>query len=142
MIEQRLSELNFATLTDREFFPSPAAWEDQVLYFLMLDRFSDGKEKGYRDNAGNIVAGGITPMFKNEDRGNATRTAEERSRWFEAGGKFAGGTLKGLANKMGYLKRLKEKSHSRRRHVQHFVQIAEAEIKHVIIHEQRQAIAH
>jgi len=106
MIEQRLSELDFATLTNREFFPSPAAWEDQVLYFLMLDRFSDGKEQGYRDNEGNLVAGGATPMFKNEDRGNATRTAEERKHWFEVGGKFAGGTLKGLASKMGYLKRL------------------------------------
>lgn len=106
MIEKSLSELNFATLTNHEFFPSPAAWEDQVLYFLMLDRFSDGKEQGYRDNEGNIVAGGTTPMFKNGDRGNATRTAQERKRWFEAGGKFVGGTLKGLASKMGYLKRL------------------------------------
>ena len=106
MIEQRLSELNFATLTNRKFLPSPAAWEDQVLYFMMLDRFSDGKEQGYRDNEGNVVASGVTPRFKNEDRGNATRTAEERKHWFEVGGKFAGGTLKGLASKMGYLKRL------------------------------------
>ncbi|MGH7495163.1 MAG: alpha-amylase family glycosyl hydrolase [bacterium] len=106
MIEQRLSTLDFAILTDREFFPSPAAWEDQVLYFLMLDRFSDGKEQGYRDNEGNIVASGMTPLFKNEDRGNATRTAEARSRWFEAGGRFVGGTLKGLKSKLGYLQRL------------------------------------
>lgn len=75
MIEKRWSELNFVTLTNRDFFPSPTAWEDQVLYFLMLDRFSDGKEQGYCDNEGNIVASGITPMFKNEDRGNATKTA-------------------------------------------------------------------
>ena len=106
MAEKSLAELNFATLTHRKFFPSPVAWEDQVLYFLMLDRFSDGKEQGYRDNDGNIVASGMTPMFKNEDRGNATQTLEDRARWFEAGGKFVGGTLKGLASKMGYLKRL------------------------------------
>jgi glycosidase len=106
LIEQHLSELNFAALTDREFFPSPAAWEDQVLYFLMLDRFSDGKEQGYRDNEGNIVASGTTPMFNKDDRGNATRTAGEKNRWFDAGGKFVGGTLKGLESKMGYLKRL------------------------------------
>ncbi len=72
----------------------------------MLDRFSDGKEQGCRDNEGNIVASGVTPMFKDENRGNATKTAEERSRWFEARGKFASGTLKRLASKMGYLKHL------------------------------------
>ncbi|MDZ7363648.1 MAG: hypothetical protein ONB46_23465 [candidate division KSB1 bacterium] len=92
-MKKQLSELNFATLTNHDFFPSPAAREDQVLYFLMLDRFSDGKEQGHRDNEGNIVASGITPMFKNEDRGNATRTAENKRRWFEAGGKFIGGTV-------------------------------------------------
>ena len=52
-IEKSLLELDFASLTRRTFTPSPAAWEDQVLYFLLLDRFSDGKEKGgYRDNDG------------------------------------------------------------------------------------------
>jgi hypothetical protein len=51
-IEKSLLELDFALLTRRTFTPSPAAWEDQVLYFLLLDRFSDGKERdGYRDNA-------------------------------------------------------------------------------------------
>ena len=45
-IEKSLLELDFASLTRRTFTPSPAAWEDQVLYFLLLDRFSDGREKG------------------------------------------------------------------------------------------------
>ena len=44
-IEKSLLELDFASLTRRKFTPSPAAWEDQVLYFLMLDRFSDGKDR-------------------------------------------------------------------------------------------------
>ena len=49
-IEKSLLELDFTSLTRRTFTPSPAAWEDQVLYFLLLDRFSDGKEKdGFRD---------------------------------------------------------------------------------------------
>jgi hypothetical protein len=39
-IEKSLQELDFASLTRRTFTPSPAAWEDQVLYFLLLDRFS------------------------------------------------------------------------------------------------------
>ena len=54
-METTLEDIDFAGLTSREFFPSPAAWEDEVLYFLMLDRFSDGQEDGYRDNDGNLV---------------------------------------------------------------------------------------
>ena len=55
-IEKSLLDLDFAALTRRTFTPSPAAWEDQVLYFLLLDRFSDGNEKGgYRDNDGRPV---------------------------------------------------------------------------------------
>ena len=45
-IEKSLLEIDFASLTRRTFTPSPAAWEDQVLYFLLLDRFSDGNGKG------------------------------------------------------------------------------------------------
>ena len=60
-IEKSLLELDFARLTRRTFTPSPAAWEDQVLYFLLLDRFSDGKEKGgYRDNEDRPVHTGDT----------------------------------------------------------------------------------
>jgi hypothetical protein len=44
---QRLSELNFASLSPAGgLFPSPITWEDQTFYFLMLDRFSDGRENG------------------------------------------------------------------------------------------------
>jgi len=50
-VEKSLLDLDFASLTRRTFTPSLAAWEDQVLYFLLLDRFSDGKDQGgYRDN--------------------------------------------------------------------------------------------
>ena len=34
-------------LCDRTFHPSPRAWEDEVLYFLMLDRFSNDTENDY-----------------------------------------------------------------------------------------------
>jgi hypothetical protein len=52
MAEKRLKDLDLPALTaGRTFNPSPSAWEDQVLYFLMLDRFSDGKEKNYRGNS-------------------------------------------------------------------------------------------
>jgi glycosidase len=106
-MEQRLADVDFDALTaGRAFFPSPAAWEDEVLYFLMLDRFSDGRESHYRGNGGTLVTAGTTPPFQPVDRGNATTTAADRQRWFDAGGKFVGGTLRGLESKIGYLERL------------------------------------
>ncbi|WP_221394573.1 alpha-amylase family glycosyl hydrolase [Dyadobacter sp. NIV53] len=101
-----LREIDFPSLIRSEYFPSPLAWEDQVLYFLLLDRFSDGNEKGFRDNNGNIVTTGTTPAFQLSDFENAIVTEEDAAEWREAGQKFVGGTLKGLKSKIGYLKRL------------------------------------
>jgi glycosidase len=72
----------------------------------MLDRFSDGNENNYLDNAGILVTTGSTPAFQPADRGNATFTPADRQHWFDAGGKFVGGTLRGLESKIGYLERL------------------------------------
>jgi glycosidase len=106
MVERSLQELDFDALTAREFFPSPPAWEDQVLYFLMLDRFSDGREKEYRDNDGGWVTHGSTSPFQPSDAENAMETSESRKHWREAGAGWVGGTLRGLKSKIGYLKRL------------------------------------
>jgi glycosidase len=101
-IEKSLLELDFGALTRRQFTPSPAAWEDQVLYFLLLDRFSDGREKdGYRDKDGRPVHEGTTPLFHPEDSGQV-----DYDTWFRAGGGWQGGTLRGLRSKLGYLRRL------------------------------------
>jgi glycosidase len=101
-IEKSLLELDFASLTRRTFTPSPAAWEDQVLYFLLLDRFSDGEEKGgYRDNEDRPVSGGTTPLYRPEDAGRVDYDV-----WFRASGGWQGGTLKGLRSKLGYLRQL------------------------------------
>jgi glycosidase len=101
-IEKSLLELDFASLTRRTFTPSPAAWEDQALYFLLLDRFSDGKEKdGYRDNADRPVLSGSTPLYRAQDSGRV-----DYDTWFHAGGGWQGGTLQGLKSKLGYLRRL------------------------------------
>jgi glycosidase len=101
-IEKSLLEVDFATLTQRTFTPSPAAWEDQVLYFLLLDRFSDGKEKdGYRDNEDRPVHGGSTLLYLPEASGRVDYDV-----WFRAGGGWQGGTLAGLRSKLGYLRRL------------------------------------
>jgi glycosidase len=107
VMEQRIADIDFDTLTaGRTYFPSPAAWEDEVLYFLMLDRFSDGRENEYRGNDGALILTGTTPRFQPSDRGNATSTEDDRRRWTEAGNRFAGGTLRGLESKIGYLQRL------------------------------------
>jgi glycosidase len=106
MVERQLADINLDALVNRPYFPSPAAWEDQVLYFLMLDRFSDGQENGYRDNQGQIVTIGPTPPFSPGEQGNAIGTPDDARRWFEAGGRWVGGTLRGLTSKIGYLKRL------------------------------------
>lgn len=103
---QTLADIDFSTLTRGTFHPSPAAWEDQVFYFFMLDRFSDGQESGYRDNAGNWVTAGTTPPLRPEHHGNAIATDNQARHWREAGGRFVGGTLRGAISKIGYLKRL------------------------------------
>ncbi len=106
MAEKQLTDLNLQQLCERRFFPSPAAWEDEALYFLMLDRFSDGNELGYKDNDGRIVTTGTTPKFQPADRDNALQTPQDAALWREAGGKWVGGTLQGLRSKIGYLARL------------------------------------
>jgi glycosidase len=102
MAERSIADIDLRGLTTaRRYFPSPIAWEDEVLYFLMLDRFSDGRETDYFGNDGTLFQGGVTPPFGPGDAGNAPRTG-----WVEAGQRFCGGTLQGLTTKIGYLERL------------------------------------
>jgi len=102
MAEKSLADIDFSSLlAGKHLFPSPVAWEDEVLYFLMLDRFSDGREMNYVGNDGSVVTVGSTPPFQPGDAGGAVRDP-----WVEAGQRFCGGNLRGLASKIGYLKRL------------------------------------
>ena len=103
---QTLADIDFAALTRRPFHPSPAAWEDQVFYFFLVDRFSDGRETGYRDNAGDPVTTGTTPPLTAAGHGNAVRDETDAAAWREAGARFVGGTLRGATSKIGYLARL------------------------------------
>lgn len=84
--------LALANLQPRgDVFPSPLDWRDQVLYFLLPDRFSDGAEDQ-------------RPLF---DRANPERfRAPDKRAWMAAGKKFQGGTLKGIASKLDYLQEL------------------------------------
>ncbi len=103
-----LEEIDLQAMTlGRSFHPSPEDWEDEVLYFLMLDRFSDGREYGgFSDCAGNSVSGPApgrdTGLFvPSRDTGNAPF-----DEWFAAGRRWCGGTIAGLRDKLGYLARL------------------------------------
>jgi glycosidase len=107
--EKSLAEIDLDALIAKhpgKFHPSPDAWEDEVLYFLMLDRFSDGREKDYLGNDGKPRAAGTTPLFGPAENGNAVGTAADAAAWRDAGGGWVGGTLKGLESKLGYLARM------------------------------------
>ncbi len=101
----RLGDLDWEEVRDRDFHPSPSSWADQVLYFLLVDRFSDGREDGYRDVDGRVVRG-TTPVFGPGDEGSAVATVEDEAAWRSAGATWVGGTLDGITSKLGYLRRL------------------------------------
>ena len=107
-IEKRLNQIDLNELCrSRTFHPSPVSWGDEVLYFLFLDRFSDAKEYGgFTDREGRPVKSDenerSTPLFNLE----ADAARASRSEWFESGKGWCGGTLAGLRDKLGYLKKL------------------------------------
>jgi glycosidase len=104
---QSLADLQLEDLIrDGKFAPSPTAWEDQAIYFLLVDRFSDDNEKGYRDLAGNFVNTGTTSLFRPADALNAVQTPTDAARWRAAGDGYVGGNLNGITSKLGYLKRM------------------------------------
>jgi glycosidase len=86
-------------------WPSPSAWEDEVIYFLLVDRFSDGAEDGFLDATGAPVPG-RTPPYRPSDNGTAVATAPGAARWRDAGQSWVGGTLRGARSKLGYVRRL------------------------------------
>ncbi|MES2464134.1 MAG: alpha-amylase family glycosyl hydrolase [Armatimonadota bacterium] len=108
MCEKSIADIDFDTLIQgRSFHPSPEKWGDQALYFLLVDRFSDGQETNFRDNDGKIVRTEGRPRYRSsQDISNAVKTPEGAQVWREAGDVFVGGNLQGLTSKLGYLKRM------------------------------------
>src|SRR5262249_5578409 len=97
-----LADVDFTSLTGRRYTPSPDCWADQILYFLMLDRFSDGNEAGgYGDDHGYPVTAGMTQLATTDDIGSVPYWE-----WLSNSAGWQGGTLKGLRSKLGYLRRL------------------------------------
>jgi glycosidase len=95
-LERRLADVDLAAYVAARravapYHPSPVDWQDQVLYFLLLDRFSDGREG----------APGRPPFAFAADAYRADRRG-----WLGAGDGWCGGTLAGLRGKLGYLQRL------------------------------------
>jgi glycosidase len=80
----------------RDFHASPGDWRDEVLYFLLVDRFSDGHEAA-------------RPLLDRadlaRDRPNAPDGQAWRwDRWAQSGGeRFQGGTISGVESKLDYL---------------------------------------
>lgn len=81
------------------YYPSPVDWRDQVLYFLLVDRFSDAREqtRPLLDRH-NLEAG-----RRRQPDGRPWRWDE----WAQSGAcRWQGGTLKGVQSKLSYLRRL------------------------------------
>ncbi|THJ16772.1 MAG: alpha-amylase [Nitrospira sp. CG24B] len=78
------------------FHSSPGDWRDEVLYFLLVDRFSDGREAS-------------RPLLDRTRRAAFRPHGHHRQpwrwdRWAESGAhRWQGGTLKGVESKLGYL---------------------------------------
>ncbi|SKB79478.1 alpha-amylase family glycosyl hydrolase [Dyadobacter psychrophilus] len=79
------------------FFPSPMDWRDELLYFLLPDRFSDGLESSRE--------------LLTRQKINALRTATGPSetnwqQWAASGRRWQGGTINGITSKLDYLEGL------------------------------------
>ena len=81
------------------YHPSPSDWRDEIFYFLLPDRFSDGKERPDRLlNCDLSAPDGL-------QRIRALRGPNWRwDRWQQSGqDRFQGGTLAGIRSKLDYL---------------------------------------
>jgi glycosidase len=78
----------------QSYHPSPADWRDEVIYFLLTDRFSDGNEGG-------------RPMV---DPTNPSASRPAGFRWDQwsasGGGRYQGGTIRGIVTKLDYIRAL------------------------------------
>ncbi|WP_320046060.1 hypothetical protein [uncultured Ilyobacter sp.] len=66
-------------------------WEDEVLYFLLVDRFSNGSE---------------IDLYSYADYENILYSEESEKIWEEFGDRWNGGSLNGIKSKTGYLKNM------------------------------------
>jgi glycosidase len=76
----------------QEYFPSPVDWRDEVLYFLLVDRFQDSRKR---------------PLLNRQDIAAIRPPSWRWDLWAESGAnRWQGGTLKGVESRLGYLRQL------------------------------------
>jgi glycosidase len=88
----RPQSVRAVALPRREAYnPSPGDWRDQVIYFLLVDRFSDGQEA-------------TRPMLDPNNLGAHRPVGFQWDDWSTSGsGRYQGGTLKGIVSKLDYI---------------------------------------
>ena len=84
------SSVHMNASRDLAFFESPVDFRSEVIYFLIVDRFNDGHSESDPRLEGSEVEGEI-PLYD-----------KSRQDW----GKYWGGNLQGIINKIDYLKKL------------------------------------
>ncbi|MEN6440785.1 MAG: alpha-amylase family glycosyl hydrolase [Syntrophobacter sp.] len=79
------------------YSPSPMDWQDEILYFLLPDRFNDGKAHTRqlltRQEIANLRSGVSRPNWNWHN-------------WAESGKRWQGGTIEGIKQKLTYIKEL------------------------------------
>ena len=88
----RPDSIRAVNLPRREsFYPSPADWRDEIIYFLLPDRFSDGQETG-------------RPLLDPTNRMAFRPVGFRWDQWSASGsGRYQGGTIKGIVSKLDYI---------------------------------------
>ena len=94
------SILQHVTFPRRQaYFPSPRDWREQVLYFLLVDRFSDAQEDT------RPLLDRTNPAEARPDLPNGESWRWDR--WAQSGAeRWQGGTLRGVGSKLAYLQGL------------------------------------
>src|SRR3954452_20216360 len=77
--------------------PSPVDWRDEILYFLLPDRFSDGGEAGRQM---------LSRQEIRDLRSRPDRDGWNWQQWAESGKRWQGGTLGGIRGRLDYLEQL------------------------------------
>ncbi|MFW5988486.1 MAG: alpha-amylase family glycosyl hydrolase [bacterium] len=77
---------------NRDYTKSPEGWEEQILYFLLVDRFNNGRDY---------------PLYDPEkDYENALKSEESKKEWLENSYTWNGGSIKGIIKKLDYLEEM------------------------------------
>lgn len=90
---------DFSLPRRQTYFPSPADWRDEILYFLLPDRFSDGQEA-------------LRPLLSRQDLSAARPPLPDGKSWqweswaISGADHWQGGNLRGILSQLGYLKDL------------------------------------